>query len=98
MLVVLLFWPALRGGLVAAPFLGLAAGLLAIFLALNRRLLLAFARHYPHFLVPAVGMTALYYLYAAVGGGLGVLLHLVDAPRSARHALRSGGDQAGPGG
>jgi glycosyltransferase involved in cell wall biosynthesis len=81
--------PALVGGAFFPPLLLLAAGLLVLYLALNRRLFAAFARRYPHFLLPAIGMTALYYLYATLGAGIGLLLHLRQpTPVSPARAIR----------
>lgn len=51
-------------------------GMLVAYLLLNRRLFLRFARYDRRLLLPAVGMTALYYVCAAFGAGVGVLLYL----------------------
>jgi glycosyltransferase involved in cell wall biosynthesis len=82
-LAMVLFVPALLGGLVVPPLALLAGGLLAVFLVLNRRLLVAFARRHPRYLLPAVGMTALYYVYAAAGAAAGLVLHLRQPARRA---------------
>lgn len=59
-----------------------AAGLLVVYLLLNRRLFLRFARIDRRLLLPAIGMTTLYYVYAAIGASIGVLLYLRQ-PRAA---------------
>lgn len=87
---VLLLGPALFGGLVVPPLLGLAAGLFLLYVLLNRRLFAACARHNPAFLLPAVAMTALYYTYATAGAAIGVVLHLVRPRAPVPRAFRRG--------
>ena len=60
----------------------MAAALLGLYLFLNRRLLGACARHDPRFLLTAIGMTALYYVYATLGAAIGLLLELARPRRS----------------
>jgi len=85
---VLLLGPALVGGLVVPPLSGLAAGLFLLYLLLNRRLFAACARRNPAFLLPAVAMTALYYVYATAGAAIGLLLHVVRPREPAARAFR----------
>jgi glycosyltransferase involved in cell wall biosynthesis len=88
-LTVLLLGPALLGGVAYPPLYALAVGLLALYLALNRRFLAAFARRGPGFLLRATAMTVLYYLYASGGALLGLLLY-VRQPRPRVHPAPAG--------
>jgi GT2 family glycosyltransferase len=81
-LAVLLVGPTLLGGAAFPPARGLAAALLGVYLFLNRRLLGACARHDPRFLLPAIGLTALYYVYATLGAAIGLLLELAGPRRA----------------
>ena len=88
--VVLLLGPTFIGGLVVPPLSGLAAGLFLLYVLLNRRLFAACARRNPRFLLPAVAMTALYYVYATAGAAIGLVLHLVRPRKPAGPAFRCG--------
>jgi glycosyltransferase involved in cell wall biosynthesis len=88
--VVLGFALALLGSLLLAPLALVAVALLVLFGLLNRRFLATFARAYPRFAPLAVPMTMLYFAYAALGGVIGVALHLwlPARPAGAAHAQR----------
>jgi glycosyltransferase involved in cell wall biosynthesis len=74
-----------------------AMGLLSLFLLLNRKLFTGYFRHRGvGFLVAAIGMTALYYVYATVGAFVGLLIHLFAAPRRHRSSRPVPPAQAGP--
>jgi hypothetical protein len=91
---VVLLWPlSLAAGALDARAWTLSVALLAGYLALNRRLFAACARHGgARLLLPAIGMTALYYAYAVLGALIGLFLHLrarrVAAPSSVRREVR----------
>lgn len=76
--------PALRLAIRHPALVVLPAALLAAFLVLNQRLFGRCAARGPDFLLRAIAMTALYYLYAAAGAVAGTLLHLRDRTRPAR--------------
>jgi len=91
---VVLLWPiSLAAGAFDPRAWAASAVLLVCYLALNRRLFAACARHGGvRLLLPALGMTALYYVYATLGALVGLLLHVrargAAAPSLVRQEVR----------
>jgi hypothetical protein len=85
---VMLVGPSLLGGMIYPPLQWVSLGLVALYLSLNRRLFVTVARYNARFLLPAVAVTALYYVYAAAGAVAGVVLYLRDPHPPASHPSR----------
>lgn len=76
-LAVVLIGPMIAAAVLFHPgFALVAAFLFLLYLILNRRLFQSFAHYDRRIVVPAIGMTALYYIYAPLGAAIGFVLYL----------------------
>jgi glycosyltransferase involved in cell wall biosynthesis len=81
-LVLLLLAPTVVWSVLAPGAIVVVCALVLAFLFLNRRLLGTFLAHCPRFLIPAVGMTAFYYLYAMAGASIACWMVAIESSRA----------------